>query len=351
MVKHTKTTRILLVGITAAAILLSGCARKTPEKLIADIQTAMQQQDAATAIVKMEQFLEKYPQDQRAVFVQKGIGDIYAQQGQFQRAIQEYQKVIDKYPVNSPANKETKFAIAGCYANMTTWEKARDIWEKMAIDTSEPLASIYARMNLGKSYSETKEWDKSEAVYKSIISSVPQLKALPKQKSEQIAVDATMELAMMYYFSGKSPKAIETLQGLQGKYPGNEWAQGIGIWTNVQIGDIYRKDKNEKKAMESYMKAISTYAKITADKTVADKSAWATMKMGEVYQMYIKDTAKSMQLFQSVLSQYSTSQWTKFAKAAIARQNKMSQDTAKPAVQAPAKEAPKTPDVKAEKKK
>jgi hypothetical protein len=75
------------------------------------------------------------------------------------------------------------------------------------------------------------------------------------------------------------------------------------------------------------------------------------MKMGEVYQMYIKDTAKSMVLFQSVLSQYSTSQWTKFAKAAIARQNKMSMDTAKPAAPVPAKDAPKTPEVKTEKKK
>ncbi len=314
-----------LAVLTATAILLgtAGCARKTPEKFIADVQEALKQGDYPNAIIKLEDFLEKYPNDPRAINAQFQIGEVYAAQGKFDKAVQEYQKVIDKYPAKSELNMGAKFAIAACYASSTSWDKARDIWTKLSQDTTNALAASKAKFNIARSYEDQQDWTKAEAAYKDVLAYYPLPKPFPKIASENASIEATMGLAGMYSKAGKTEKAVQTLTSLQGKYPGNEYAQGVSIYTQVMIGDIYRKNKQNAKAIDSYKKAIAAYSKITSDKNVPDKAAWATMKMGEVYAGSLNDLDTAKKLFQSVVKEYPKSQWAQYAQAGLARINQV----------------------------
>jgi len=333
--------------LTAASLLLgtTGCTRKTPEKYKADVTEALKQGDYPNAIIKLKEFLKKYPNDPMAINAQFQIGEIYAAQGQFDKAIQEYQVVIDKYPAKSELNMGSKFAIAACYASNTSWDKAREIWGKLSQDSTNLLAASKAQFNIARSWEDQKDWAKAEAAYKATLACYPLPKPFPKDISENATMDTLMGMAGMYAKAGKIDMAVKTLTSLQGKYPANEYANGVGIYSNVIIGDIYKHNKQDAKAVEAYKKAINTYAKITTDKKVPDKAAWATMKIGEVYAGNLNDLDSAKKIFQEVVKDYPKSQWAQYAQAGLARINQMKaapakDTTGKAAAPAPQKAAP-----------
>ena len=77
--------------------------------------------------------------------------------------------------------------------------------------------------------------------------------------------------------------------------------------------------KQPKKAKEYYEKAIATYAKITSDPLLPDKSAWAMNKIAEVYESHLHDTTLAVGIYQNVLKNYSKTRWVQFAQGALMR--------------------------------
>jgi tetratricopeptide (TPR) repeat protein len=361
-----KVTALLL-----SAILIVGCGRKTPERLLNDAQEAAKQYDFPLAITKMEQFIERYPHDPRAVKVQFQIGGLHMKMGQFDLAIQEFQKVIQKYPATGGADTQAEFAIANCYVNEKKFDKAQEIWTKLSMDTAHPLTAVEAKFNIAKSYEMQtnwagaekeyqeismdtthplsaveakfaiakayemqKNWVGAEKEYREAIAMFPMPvklmpKGYPKEADERGVVDATQALAMAVYRQGKTDKAIEIYKSLQTMYPKNEYVQGVGIWSNVIIGDIYTQEKQSKKAAESYQKALGTYAQITTDKLVPDKACWAMTKLGEIYELHLMDTTKAVALYKEAITDFPKTQTVRYAQNALMRVTRppMARDT------------------------
>ncbi len=355
-----KVTALLL-----SAVLIVGCGRKTPERLLSDAQEAAKQYDFTLAITKLEQFLERYPHDPRAVRVQFEIGALHMKIGQFDLAIQEFQKVIQKYPASGDADTQAEFAIANCYVNQSKFDKAEEIWTKLsmdtahplsaveakfniakayeiqknwtgaekqyqeiiAIDTAHPLSGVQAKFNIAKNYEIQKNWTGAEKEYREIIAMFPlpvklMPKGYPKEADERGIVDATQAIAMVEYRQGKTDKAIETYKSLQTMYPKNEYVQGVAIWSNVIIGDIYTQEKQVKKAAESYQKAMNSYAQITADKLIPDKACWAMTRMGEIYEYHLMDTTKAVSLYKEAITDFAKTKTVRYAQNALMRLSK-----------------------------
>lgn len=340
--------RFTVISLLISSLFIGGCARKTPERLWSDAGDAARQYDFALAITKLEQFLDLYPHDPRAVRAQFEIGAMHMKLGQFDLAIQEFQKVIQKYPASGEANIQAQFAIANCYVNEKKLDKAEEIWTKLSMDTTRPLASVDAKLNIAKANEMQNNWTGAEKEYREVLASFPLPKELlpkgyPKEADERGILDATQALGMVLFKEGKTDKAIEMYKSLQNKYPNSEYAQGISIWSNVIIGDIYTQQKQPKKAADSYQKAIGQYAAITTDKLVPDKACWAMTRMGEIYELHLMDTTKAVTIYKEAIKDYPKTQFVRYAQNALMRIAKptAAQDTTKRSIPAPVGTVPK----------
>ena len=338
-----------------------------------DAYEAARQMDYLTAIIKLDDFLERYPNNPQAIEAQYHKGDIYVAQGRYDQAITEYQKVIDKYPVSNELNLAAKFAIADCYvaekkvdkaeeimnkinedpqyksnmkakfavANFYTtqkeWDKARDIWEKVAADTTQQYPGVMAKYNIAKSYEDQKQWAKSEKTFRETLAMLPiaPTKEVPKEPakevSEKLDVNITQDMAGVLYKAGKIQQAVALYESLKNKYPENEYAQGVGDWAQVKIADIYAETKQSKKAKEYYDKAIATYAKMTADPLLPDKAAWAMTKIAEIQDAHLHNPKEARAIYEDIVKNYSKTRWVRFAQGALMQmsQRTTAQDTTK----------------------
>ena len=71
---------------------------KTPEELYKEAYDMVQAKDFAGGRIKLKEFLEKYPKASQADNAQYWLGECYYNEGNYEEAILEFQKVVDEYP-------------------------------------------------------------------------------------------------------------------------------------------------------------------------------------------------------------------------------------------------------------
>jgi len=88
-------------GTEPVANIKAGAQASPPaseEKIYRMAKQAFDQGDAETAKKKFKELIEKYPKSERADNAQFWIGEIYYREKWYEKAILEYQKVIENYP-------------------------------------------------------------------------------------------------------------------------------------------------------------------------------------------------------------------------------------------------------------
>jgi tetratricopeptide (TPR) repeat protein len=216
-------------------------------------------------------FLEAYNIDDTNPYVLVGLGDICRKQKNFRKAIEYYEKVIERESYNV-------FALRGigiAYRGLEEYEKAIEYWEQY-IDLNEDDYLVLTR--LGDSSKKLGRYKDSEKFY---------LKALEVCKGDKYIY---LGLGDLYYMVGnlyrrkrefdnalpyyqralaKDSRNIYAMFGIGDCMRGVDDINGAIEWwekiialdaknlnTLARLGDAYLKTENTKKAKEYYKRAL-----------------------------------------------------------------------------------------------
>jgi tetratricopeptide (TPR) repeat protein len=123
-------------------------------------------------------------------------GNEYAQNGEFDKAIAEYEAVLDKEPDNVSALSN----LGVVYYNTGELDKAISQYEK-AIDLSPEDADIHS--NLAAAYVQREQLDKALELYLAAIELNPEL------------IEAIFGLGVVYFQLGQNDMAIDAFEQFQ----------------------------------------------------------------------------------------------------------------------------------------
>lgn len=154
--------KFIILPVVLIAVLLSGCGRHKPERIMQDAQIAFQQRDFVTAMIKLDDFLQRYPENPLAVEAQFAKGRCNMGLGRFDKAIEEYQKLIKKYPASSDLIKAAELDIASANIEMSKLPEAIAQYDKIlnAYSKDSELVAL-VRFNKSRVFAQDKKWDEA----------------------------------------------------------------------------------------------------------------------------------------------------------------------------------------------
>ncbi|MBA2380371.1 MAG: tetratricopeptide repeat protein [Blastocatellia bacterium] len=151
------------------------------------------------------ELLEKADREPENFATQMKTGDLYAQIGRFDRAIEFYKRGIALNPDDVRAN----LVIANAYFDSGQWDLAASHYEKVLAETPDDLN---ARTDLGSTFVERQQPDYERALQE--FSTV--LEKEPKHEP------SLYYLGVTYHRKGDTEKANETLEKLIAANPASE---------------------------------------------------------------------------------------------------------------------------------
>lgn len=151
----------LFVASLSALILMAGCAKESPDDLLAAGKSLVHEQKYSEAIEKLRTLVEEYPEAEEAAEGQYMLGDTYISFNKnFSQALNEYDIVVRNYP-------DTRFAINAQFmigyvlANFVRdYDKARQEYERFLelygteADSGLVQSVKFELENLGKDLNE-----------------------------------------------------------------------------------------------------------------------------------------------------------------------------------------------------
>ncbi|MFB3895265.1 MAG: tetratricopeptide repeat protein [bacterium] len=424
----------IIIGIVGLTI--SGCGRHKPERIMQDAQIAFQQRDFVTAMIKLDDFLQRYPNDPRAAEAQYAHAMSNMNLGRFDKAINEYQQVIKKYPASSEWVVRSELDIAAAYVQQSKFAEAIGQYDKVISTYSSntnliPLVRFYragtfvqekkwdeavqgftelansniddrkkldAYFQIAGIYLQTKKtaqlvatcntmlakFGKNEQDLFNIYSLMVQGYKADKQyskvldtykimlaksgKNERQQYSIYWSMAEIYRATKKYPAAIETYQiittkfttlpriqkaeaefniadsykqlkkykeaiavyqSVQEQYAKDPLAQDFAVWSNVEVGSIYRKEMKDIKAAQPYYDAaIKSYTATMNNPPMGDKgkAAYAAVKLAEIYEFHLGDLVKAKEVYQAAVKNFPKAPWTEYAAVGFKR---LTEDTTK----------------------
>jgi len=289
--------------LTLIVLFVIGCGKKEP--------SAWELSDEFTRLYKAKQygeakeagknFLERYPDDERAANVQLQLASVYYRLKDFDRAREGYEKVIQKYPLGSKeAQRQVDFikehsefdyqplkmyvdiqntsdpqerigglkkilerypdcnladyvqySVGRTYMLLGQYPEAKKEFDVLI--TKYPHSSCIAKyyFDIGKFYIRQKKIEEAIKVYRKLLSEYPDFYLAPK---------AQWEIGEYYYFRLKKYNLAHTeFQKVLNKYPDSIQAP----MALLAIGNIYAEQKEKEKAKKAYQKVLADYPDVT----------------------------------------------------------------------------------------
>lgn len=260
-----------------------------------------------------------------------GIGWCLLQEGKYEDAIQEYQKVEIGYPIDTTAIVSAKFGKGIAYYNLTEYLKALDEFETLerdyphaevagnslffaglcyyrleyyaqALRSWEGVLDKYrsnvkapeAAMQIGETYFRALDYDKAISSYRLI---------LEQYSSSSQAREAQLAIANCYYNSKRDDDAIREYQKFRELYPSDSLAKDAlkGIQASY-----YRKGQKHPEVLREFVEKFSE----------TDLAAEAQFSLAQK-EFQDKDYGRAILDFRKVVVDFPKSQFAPQAQAAI----------------------------------
>ncbi|MDI6784593.1 MAG: tetratricopeptide repeat protein [bacterium] len=323
------TAIAIFLGGLITLLALSGCGRHKPERIMQDAQTAFQQRDFVTAMIKLDDFLQRYPEHPLAVEAQFALGRCNMGLGRFDKAIEEYQKVIKKYPASSEVIIGAEFDIAAAYIELGKFTEAVAQYDRMLTTYSKDTLLIpLVRYNKARTFAQQQKWDEAVKGYTELANSAApqrmvadayfriaeiyqQTKKYPQaiatyktiltkfSKQEQVLLNAYWTFAEMYKESKQYPSAIETYKTITTKFAKLPRLQRAEL--EFKIADCYKQQKKYKEAVATYQSVQKQYA---TDPLAQDFATWSNVELGSIHRKELNDLKSAMPYYDSAIKTY-----------------------------------------------
>ncbi len=210
--------------------------------------------DFAGAIGKYREILDKYPDDQHALFV---LGKTYRLAKNYPESVNMLKKLIDKYPKYAPGFNQLGYT----YYEMGDYDQATDVFKQYAeLEPDEP--NPYD--SLGDMYRAQGNYQAAIKNYKKALAIAPNFYA------------SFRNLGLSYFGAGEYDSAITTFNKFIEKFTEREWERDV----HSDLVEVYLATGQYKGALEHIEKALEL-------SITNFRKSWAIAKKGYIY--YLKN--------------------------------------------------------------
>lgn len=211
------------------------------------------------------------------------FGNTYLSQGEWDKAIAEYEKVLKLDPEDTLAH----FGFAQAYQAQDKMEQAIAEYEKVL--TANP-DSVWLRLHLGEIYETQGQTQKALAQYQQIIEMEPDIPQAYSRLGELYR-----EYSELYTMKSGLDEAIALLQEFSSRNP-------EAIWSHLELGHLYRERGKLDEAIAEYQKAIE----------LRPRSAEAYIQLGDLYKAQGR-MGEAIALYQAAARSNSQAAWPHIA--------------------------------------
>ena len=266
---------VLYLFLTIAILLLlSGCDSGTysAEKRFWHASNAFNQllkaPDKATPVDYQEiidSFREitiRYPMWPNSAQAQFNIGQLYAMQGNFSKARDEFMVILKDYPANVDMCGRSLFTVALVYEREDNWPKAKETLDRIEKDYPDTGTAFQVPLHVAEYYKVKGQNAEADAAY---LAALDKYKNTIKDKSKTYGALVTVDLAVSCYSDQeKWNEAVDYLGSLVVDYPETLLAPKAAF---IQAAIYEQKLNQPGKARELYDEIIKKYSKTPFAKT------------------------------------------------------------------------------------
>ncbi|HEA30288.1 MAG TPA: tetratricopeptide repeat protein [Leeuwenhoekiella sp.] len=116
---------------------------------------------------QFEEYLQEYPNGQRALEAHFYLGQLYFDQNQFEETIPHYKYVLGKE--RSEFTEQSLARLGQVYLSESNYSAAIPVLNRLEKESDIPQNTIFAQSNLMKSYSELEQYDKAVAYAEKVL--------------------------------------------------------------------------------------------------------------------------------------------------------------------------------------
>jgi len=251
----------------------TGKIYQQPLMAIADLYLVVKK-DFVKSRATFNRFVQLYPQDDLTPFAKFGVGRTYYEEGQYQKALDVFAEVKQKYALNPRAVPATQFQIGLTYWKMGNWDRAKTELDWLIInypDSPEGMKAVgfiadFYRQNNNKELANS-YFEKAIKQYQKIISKDP--------KSSQ-AYAANQMLTEVYLTQERWKDAASQLESFLKDNPTSPSQPEVLLL----LGQLYEeKIKDKQKANQSYAQFLMKFPDDPRAKDAMEKAKKLSLEM------------------------------------------------------------------------
>lgn len=249
-------------NIAKASQLIDDFISKYPNSQYNDeiyFMKAFLQKNVTESIKIYKMIIEKYPKSKWAGRAHFQLGQIYYLQGKYGDAADHYGKILVYFTDDDEIYWPARYLRSKTLLARGDYNSAIYAFESLKNSASKGVSDDVIMISLGQCYIGTKEYDKAESIYRSLIESMPQSEWIPsaylflaRSLQNQGKLDAAktyyMKLMGDYSKSIEAKQAREYLVGISSSEPMQK--ESDAAETNVQLESQFLK-RVEKKTNQS----------------------------------------------------------------------------------------------------
>ncbi len=204
-----------------------------------------QKGDFNKAIENYQLMFDKYPKSPISPISYYSIGDSYFNLGDYDSAISYYTQLIDKYP-NTKYVFDAINGIQYCYIAKDEPDNAVSLIDIYIDNNPDSKFADQILFKKGEIYFSIGNYEKSVEGYKELINDYPQSSLVPNS----------------YYWIGKSYLNVDKTEDAKSMFQltaDNYLKSDVGISSVLELGSIYNREKNHFKEIEIYDYALNEF--------------------------------------------------------------------------------------------
>ncbi|MBN2755215.1 MAG: tetratricopeptide repeat protein, partial [Candidatus Goldbacteria bacterium] len=178
--------------------------------------------------------------------IRYSIANAYEFSRQYDKAIQQYQKVLAEKPKEEIA-VEAAYRLGGCYGKLEKWQYAMEVYKDIIRKQGMSNArSSRAYFNMALVYMKQGKFKRAETIYRNII------RYYPNTASE---IQGRFNLASLLTQTKRYKNAVNEYKLINYKFKNTDWAPMAAM----HIGDTYKLSGDYKNARDAYSRVLYEY--------------------------------------------------------------------------------------------
>ena len=172
----------VLIAITSAAFLFKARRETKARGLYEEALSLYQVEssgnagaiDYSMAAAKLEEVKQRYHSTKVAANVLMDLGNIYFQEGDYEKAISCYTGFLQRTDVSHPLHDQALESLGGTYEAKALWQEALEVYQRLASEGA-PVYQAQAQLYLGRVYEAIGDKQKAMTHYDNYLNDSPAL--------------------------------------------------------------------------------------------------------------------------------------------------------------------------------